>query len=303
MNKTFHPELQTIARFLPRGVGKPWLVRLLRRLPMPSRKLPDGISVTERQLQGAVSVRVIGASPDGTKRPVILWIHGGGYIIGSAKQDDWVCARFAQRLNAIVVSVEYRLAPEHPFPAPLEDCFSAYEFILREAESLGVDPTKIIIAGQSAGGGLAAALALLLHDRGCAKPLLQLLVYPMLDDRTVLRPTNSKMFRLWDQASNKLGWSYYLGKEPGDPSVPDHAAPARREDFSGLPTAWLGVGTHDLFYEEDLLYVKKLREANVSVTLEVVEGAFHGFDAASPSAEVSERFFSSQIEAIERALQ
>ena len=297
----FHPELQSLARWLPRGVGRLWLVKLLRRLPIPAAKLPEGMTVQVHALD-AIAVRVIGKPSEGEARPVILWIHGGGYVIGAAKQDDMICARLAKRLDAIVVSIDYRLAPEHPFPTPLEDCFAAYEFVQREAALLGVDPARLVIAGQSAGGGLAAALTLLVHDRQRPPPKLQLLIYPMLDDRTVLRSVDDGPHRLWDSSSNRLGWTCYLGREPGSADVSDHAAPARRSDASGLPPTWIGVGTCDLFHDEDLAYAERLRAAGVPVTLEVVEGAFHAFDVLVPKAEVSRRFFDSQVHAIEAAL-
>ncbi len=300
----FHPELRTAARWLPRGVGRPWLVKLARLMPMPSVPMPAGITVREVQLDANQPLRgrVIGAPPDGSARPVMLWIHGGGYVIGTAKQDDGLCARFARRLGMTVVSVDYRLAPEHPFPAPLDDCFAAYEFIHREAASLGVDPSRLVIGGQSAGGGLAAALTLLVHDRKRPAPRLQLLVYPMLDDRTVERAIDGRAHRLWDQQSNRYGWTSYLAQAPGSPGITDLAAPARRVDFSGLPPAWIGVGSCDLFHDEDLAYAAALRDAGVTTTLEIVEGAFHGFDAALPKAAVSRRFFESYVAAIEKAL-
>lgn len=301
MPSPFHADLRVAAMFLPRGVGAPWIVRMMRRMPIPAGKLPAGLTLTERRF-GAAGIRVIGAPVDGTPRPAMLWIHGGGYVIGAAQQDDGICARFAERLGVVVVSVDYRLAPEHPFPAPLDDCIAAYEYVLTEAHSLGIDTTRLVIAGQSAGGGLAAALVLALQDRGLPLPLLQVLVYPMLDDRTVTRPVDGRVHRVWDQRSNRYGWTSYLGREPGGPAVPDLAAPARREALGGLPPTWIGVGTADLFHDEDLAYARRLREAGVPVELEVVEGAFHGFDAVLPKAGVSRAFFESQAAAIERAV-
>lgn len=300
----FHPDLQRAARWLPRGVGRGWLVKVMRALPMPTPRLPTGVTVRERALDGRgnASVRIIGAADGGTPRPALLWIHGGGYVIGRAKQDDGLCARFVKALGVTVVSVDYRLAPEHPFPTPVEDCFAAYELLHREAAALGVDPSRVVIGGQSAGGGLAAALALLIHDRGRPAPRLQLLVYPMLDDRTVLRAVDDRHHRLWDAPSNRLGWTSYLGREPGGAEVPDHAAPARRAELRGLPAAWIGVGTCDLFHDEDVAYAERLRQAGVGVELERVDGAFHGFDAALPNAPVSQRFFDAQCAAIARAL-
>lgn len=299
----FHPELRSVARWLPRGVGRPWLVKLVRRVPLPSARLPAGITLREVALEpsSTVRVRVIGPS-GGEPRPVMLWIHGGGYVMGRAKQDDALCARFAKRLGVTVVSVDYRLAPELPFPGPLEDCFAAYDFVHREAASLGVDPARLVIAGQSAGGGLAAALTLLVHDRQRPAPKLQLLAYPMLDDRTVTREVDGRHHRLWDAKSNRYGWAAYLGRAGGSEGVSDHAAPARRSDLRGLPPAWIGVGTCDLFHDEDLAYAAQLRAAGVPTTLEVVEGAFHAFDAVVPKAKVSERFFDAQVAAIDEAI-
>jgi acetyl esterase/lipase len=234
-------------------------------------------------------------------RPALLWFHGGGYVIGKAALDDALCVRFAERLGAVVVSVDYRLAPDQPYPAALDDGFAAFEFLHQQAEALAVDPSRVAIGGQSAGGGLAAALTLRVFDAGRTAPALQLLVYPMLDDRTCERPTDGRLYRLWDAPSNQLGWSAYLGRDPGGPDVPDHAAPGRRVDLTGLPPAWIGVGTHDLFHDEDLDYAARLTNAGVPVSVEIVEGAFHGFDAVSPGAPVSQRFFDVQIDALRSA--
>lgn len=301
---SFHPDLQSVARWLPRGVANPWSVRLLRLLPTPRPKLPAGVTATERPLPGGGSVRILaGPAPSpAALRPAILWIHGGGYVIGAARQDDPVCARLALALDAVVVSVDYRLAPEHPFPTPVEDCFAAYSLLHAEAAAIGIDPARVAIAGRSAGGGLAAALALLVHDRGAPAPALQLLVYPMIDDRTVARPEDTPHFRLWNGPSNRYGWACYLGREPGGDDVPEHAAPARRQDLRGLPPAWVGVGTRDLFHDEDLAYAARLRDAGVPVTVEVVEGAFHGFDAVAPDAPVSRAFFAAQVAALRAAV-
>lgn len=267
---------------------------------MISPRLPEGITRRELEVGPGVRVRVIGPAGSGP-RPVVLWIHGGGYVMGRAKQDDGFCGRLAQRLGATIVSVDYRLAPELPFPGPLEDCFAAHEYVHREAVSLGVDPSRMVIAGQSAGGGLAAALTLLVHDRGRPAPRLQLLVYPMLDDRTVTRELDGRHHRLWDAESNRYGWASYLGRAGGSDGVSDHAAPARRSDLRGLPPAWIGVGTCDLFHDENLAYAARLRAAGVPTTLEVIEGAFHAFDAVVPRAPVSQRFFDAQVAAIEQA--
>ncbi|MCY1055892.1 alpha/beta hydrolase [Nannocystis sp. SCPEA4] len=292
-----------MAKWLPRGAVRRWSLWLLERLPMPTPRLPEGVTVTVRQLDGtSATVRVIRGPGDARARPVVLWIHGGGYVIGSAKQDDLVCARIALRLGAVVVSVDYRLASRHPFPAPLDDCVAAWELIHREAPALGVDPTRSIIVGQSAGGGLAAGLVLRLADGGRPLPRLQVLVYPMLDDRTVLRQIEGRHHRVWDRGSNAIGWSKYLGRAPGGADVSEYAAAARRVDLRGLPPTWLGVGTLDLFHDEDVDYAARLAAAGVPVELELVPGAYHGFDIVAPRARVSQGFVESQLKAMEGAL-
>ena len=302
---TFDPDLRGLARWLPQGVGRRWLLPILRLGPRHGapKRLPTGLTFREQQLgpDKAVSVRIF--SPEtGSQRPVLLWIHGGGFMLGTARADDSVACAFASELGAVVVSVEYRWAPENPFPTPLHDCLKAFEFIHAEAATLGIDPARVIIAGRSAGGGLAAALTFMVHDRGLPAPALQLLIYPMLDDRTVLKPVDGSMHRLWDQESNLMGWQSYLGKPPGSDGIDSLAAPARREDLSNLPRAWVGVGTHDLFFDEDVAWANRLKAAGVTVDLEIVEGAFHGFDAVAPGAPVSRRFHEAQLRAIRAAL-
>lgn len=289
----FHPDLRRVARYIPKQVVTPVTVPIMRAAErLLWRRTPEDIEVLT--LGSGVGVRLFrpqGASGPG---PALLWIHGGGYVIGSAAQDDVLCRRFARGLGMTVVSVDYRLAPAHPYPAPLEDCYSALKWLTRLP---AVDPTRVAIGGASAGGGLAAALALLARDRGEIPLAAQLLVYPMLDDRTVERKDlDNPGHRLWNQSSNKFGWSAYLGG--ADPEV---AVPARREELAGLPPAWLGVGTLDLFHDEDLAYAERLKAAGVPCHVEVVQGAFHGFDGIVPKAEVSQSFFDSQCALLREA--
>jgi acetyl esterase/lipase len=193
--------------------------------------------------------------------PALLWIHGGGYVIGTAAQDDPLCRLIAERLGVLVAAVDYRLAPEHPFPAPLDDCYDALTWLTARTN---VDAHRVAIGGASAGGGLAAALALLTRDRGEIQLALQLVSYPMLDDRTALRTdVDERNFRLWNCKANRFGWQSYLGAAPGTGAIAGLAAPARHQDLSGLPPAWVGVGTLDLFYNEDIAYAERLRAAGV----------------------------------------
>lgn len=283
----FHPELRRSARILPRQVITPVTLPFIRRASrLMWRKAPTDAEVLT--LASGVTVRLF--RPSGATSgpsPALLWIHGGGYVIGEAAQDDLLCRRFATELGATVVSVDYRLAPEHPYPTPLEDCYAALRWM---AKLPSVDPDRVAIGGASAGGGLAAALALLARDRGDIPLAAQLLVYPMIDDRTVERTgLDNPGHRLWNQSSNRFGWRAYLGD--ADPNV---AVPARRDDLAGLPPAWIGVGTLDLFHDEDLAYAERLRAAGVPCEVMVVAGAFHGFDGIAPKADVSQSFFRSQ---------
>lgn len=291
-NSPFHPDLRRIARLAPRSLVGPRSLPLLRRLTgLQTWGSPSGVEVLA--LGPGASVRV--QRPDSVSGPTaaLLWIHGGGYVLGRGAQDDGLCHRLSRELGITVGSVDYRLAPEHPYPAALEDCYAA---LLRLAELPGVDPTRIAIGGASAGGGLTAALALLARDRGEVSPALQLLSYPMLDDRSSALPPN-RDYRLWSPKSNAFGWASYLGG--ADPGV---AVPARRDDLAGAPPAWLGVGNLDLFYDEDLAYAKRLNDAGVPCELEVVDGAFHGFDLLVPKAGVSQSYFASQCASLRRAL-
>jgi acetyl esterase/lipase len=306
----FHPDLRRAARFFPKvTVNWPLLTvaRFLIRLQRMPR-VPEGVAVEDVRVPGpagAPPVRVRTYRPRTVQgpTPALLWIHGGGYILGRPEMDDLLCAEFVRELGILVVSVDYRLAPEHPFPAPLEDCYAALRWLFAQAGALGVLPERIAIGGASAGGGLTAALAQLAHDRKEVRPAFQLLVYPMLDDRTTTRTDiDGTNHRAWNQGSNVFGWRAYLGREPGGAEVPAHAVPARREDLSGLPPAWLGVGTCDLFHDEDLAYARRLEAAGVPCDVAVVTGAFHGFDVITRGAEVAREFRGVYTTALRRAL-
>ena len=291
MTSPIHPELRRVARVLPRrAVSRRTLPFVRFPMGLMARRQPDGVEI---HTVGDVSVRL--HRPPGTTTgpsPALLWIHGGGFVLGTAAQDDRTCRRIARRHGAVVAAVEYRLSPEHPFPVPLDDCHDALAWLAARDE---VDAGRVAIGGTSAGGGLAAGLALLARDRGEVHPVAQVLAYPMLDDRTVLRnDIDQRSLRLWDNRSNAFGWSSYTGLPPGSPAVPALAAPARYEDLTGLPPAWIGVGTLDLFHDEDVAYAGRLRDAGVDCELHVVEGAFHGFDGVVPRSQVSKEFLAGQ---------
>jgi acetyl esterase/lipase len=248
----------------------------------------------------AAAVRVYSPPHEGGGRPCIVWIHGGGYMFGSGLVPDRRLNVWVERLECVVVSVEYRLAPEHTYPAALDDCYAALAWTAANAQELGIDPMRIVVAGASAGGGLAAALTLLTRDRGEVPVAFQLLIYPMIDDRNVT-PSSQADAPVWSRKANLLGWRAYLGHEPGADDVPTYAVPARADDLSGLPPTWIGVGTLDLFRDENIEYAKQLLAAGVSTELHVYSGAPHGFEQLAPKAAVARRFRRDISEALGRA--
>lgn len=286
--RQFHPDLQLLSVVLPSRVVGP------RTLPVVQKvaQLAPGIRGSEtHEIGSGATVRVFRRSGNSAPAaPGLLWIHGGGYLVGSAAQDDGLCRAFARRTGATVVSVDYRLAPQFPYPAPLDDCHAALVWMSDQPD---IDSSRIAIGGASAGGGLAAALAIRARDEGPVDPVLQLLAYPMLDDRT---DTADSRHRLWDARSNRFGWSSYIGE--ADPST---VSPARHADLAGLAPVWIGVGTRDLFFDEDTIYGDRLERAGVPCDFLSIPGAFHGFDLVARRAGVSRNFFDSQCTALRDA--
>lgn len=231
----------------------------------------------------------------------ILHIHGGGFIAGSAESYDQINRWFAGVLKCVVVSVDYRLSPATPFPGALEDCYAAIQWLRQNATSLGIDPSRVAVKGESAGGGLAAALAIMMRDRGDPPVAFQCLTYPMLDDRSPVEPNPYVGEFIWTPENNKSAWQAYLGREPGQSGVSNYAAAARTEDFSGLPPTFMAVGTLDLFLEEDLDFARRLLRAAVPVELHVYAGAYHGFQFAG-DVEPVRQYFQDCKSALSRAL-
>jgi acetyl esterase/lipase len=296
------PELRTPFLLVPLSITNRAVLRLLR-LSTPKPGLQPDVVLTERSVPGSVHAKAFVFDPvDRTSAGALVWIHGGGYVGGRAAMDQELCARFASELGALVVSVEYRLAPEDPFPAPLDDCFAVLSWLHDEAAALGVDPAGIAVGGASAGGGLAAAVVQRAHDEGVPVAF-QLLEYPMLDDRTVLSDNRRDRGRFgWTPASNRFGWASYLGHAPGEPETRPYAAPGRRTDLTGLPPAWVGVGELDLFFDEDVEYVERLEAAGVPVTFVSVPGMYHGADAIVADAPSMRRFRQRMIDAVRAGL-
>ena len=301
------PELRHPILLVPVHLG-PGALRLIRKDPVPPGPVAPGVDMAHRTLpdredHDAVEVFVYDAPGGPPTSGALLWMHGGGYVMGHPVMDHELCSEFAVDLDVVVVSVDYRLAPEHPFPAGLEDCYAALRWLHDHADELGVDPARIAIGGDSAGAGLAAALAQFAVDRGEVPVCFQLLVYPMLDDRTVLRPDHGGTGTfVWTPRSNEFGWTSYLGHPPGDDEARPYAVPARREDLAALPPAWIGVGDLDLFHAEDLAYADRLRAAAVPCQVDVVAGMYHGADAVFGKSAAMAAFRAAKKDALRAGL-
>lgn len=250
-----------------------------------------------------VSVRVFRPRSGDELLPAVLSIHGGGFMMGDLSSDDVLNGRIASQVGCVVVGVEYRLAPEHPYPAPLEDCYAALAWLFEHAARLGVDPARIGLRGMSAGGGLAAALALLVRDRGEFSLCFQMLDYPMLDDRHITQSSrNDTEPRVWNATANRFGWRSYLGELAGRPDMPPYAVPARAASLAGLPPACLFIGSADLFVDEVTEYACRLNAAGVMTELHVYPGGFHGFELMLPQTALARRFTADNLSALRRGL-
>ena len=314
------PELLPMLELLPsfdfneetlRAVRAGAAISPMKRPPLSAEQ--EAVACEQRFIAGppgAPDVRVLVYTPPGKKpqtgRPGILHVHGGGYILGNPELNDGSNRSIATEQDCVIVSVDYRLAPETRFPGALEDCYAGLTWLHAQAEQLGVDSSRIAIAGESAGGGHAAALAILARDRGgpAARVCFQLLDSPMLDDRTGSGsdPHSYCGEFVWTAASNRFGWQALLGIEPGTRAVPPEAVPARVEDLTGLPPIFITVGALDLFLEENLEYARRLIRAGVPTELHVVPGAFHGFAMAGQSPQV-QAYLRLRRDALTRAFQ
>lgn len=235
--------------------------------------------------------------------PCLYWMHGGGHVVGQVEQDDPTLEHLVASLGCVALSVDWRRPPEHPFPAPMDDCYAGLVWAQENADLLGIDRSRLAIGGTSSGGGAAAGLALLARDRGEVSVAFQLLMYPMLDDRNVT-PSSRLVTdpRLWNRTSNMIAWRAYLGEATaGSDEVSEYAAPARATALVGLPPAYIAVGDLDLFVDEDIDYAQRLIQAGVTTELRVYPRAPHGFDLYNPDAAVSLRYLRDRDEALRRA--
>lgn len=301
-----HDELRDPKLYLPTTISNDVALKIGRTLlgAAPPGPIVPGVTVATERITapGRPDVRVLVYEPAERARPsgALVWIHGGGLIMGTPEQGNALCSRFAAELGIVVVSVDYRLAPEHPFPAGLDDCVTALAWTHEKAERLGIDPARVAVGGDSAGGGLAAALAQRAHDEGGPSICFQLLQYPMLDDRTALRDGADTF--VWTRASNRYAWQAYLGHPVGQDETRPYSVPARRDDLTGLPPAWIGVGSIDLFQVECAAYALRLEASGVRVDHLEVPGMYHAAEVFVPNAPSMVSFVDAMVEALRTGL-
>lgn len=255
-----------------------------------------GVVITDRPDLGPGTILVTPQARQSAS--ALMLIHGGGFVIGAPENVLPKAAHFARALGITVICPGYRLAPEARFPAAHNDCHNVWTNLVKNADELSIDPNAIVVGGYSAGSGLAANLVHRLRDEGCTQPAAQLLIYPMLDDRTALRTEIDKpRHRVWSNRNNRFAWTRFLGHDLGQDGA-HYAIAARREDLSGLPPTWLGVGNCDLFLDENREYFQKLSDAGNDCTYVEVDGGIHGFDMSG--TDLAKTFTASQVDFLRR---
>jgi acetyl esterase/lipase len=309
--------LSVIGEQLPSAIT-PEMIPLMRQAGVDAGALASvsdeelsrggAFTITERNVPGGPGdpdISLLICSPTGVQgaRPAIYHTHGGGMVIGDNRTGLPEVLEVAERYGAAVVSVEYRLAPETPHPGPIDDVYAGLVWTAKNAADLGIDPDRIVIAGASAGGGLTAALALMARDRGGPAVFAQMLLCPMLDDRNNTVSTAQGAGRgVWDRTANATGWGALLGDAAGGPDVSPYAAPARATDLSGLPPAFVDVGSAETFRDEDVAYATAIWQAGGQAELHVWPGGFHGFDLLAPTAAVSQDAKAARLRWLDRVL-
>jgi len=289
-------QIATVRR-LAREVGE----SVLAEVPPSDRVLRE--DRTAPGPNGDVRVRTYRPADAAGALPCLIWFHGGGMVFGLPEQDELGSDAYAEQVPCVVASVDYRLAPEHPHPAPVEDCYAALTWVAENADELGVDPARIAVGGASAGGCLATAVALMARDRGGPAPAFQLLVYPMLDDRCDTPSMSEFPDNLtWTREHTRAGWDALLGGRSGGDDVDQYAAPARAPDLTGLPPALIQVGELEVFRDEDIDYATRLIRAGVPTQLHIYPRAYHSVDFLMPMAGTSVRMSEERLEALRAAL-
>lgn len=268
----------------------------------------DGVDIEDRTAPGFdgdpdVTVRLYRPSGRSDPLPALLWIHAGGWVLGDLELEDLTAAQLAKDVQCTVAAVDYRLAPEHPYPAALHDCHAALRWLRSRGDELGIDAARVAVGGASAGGNLAAGLSLMTRDRGEPQPVFQMLIYPALDDSNVEQASATLPDTLfWTRANALEAWSAYLGRKPGSAGVEAYAAPLRATDLAGLPPAYIAVGDIDLFVDENVEYARRLIAAGVPTELHVYPGAYHAFDVFTPMGKISRQFAADRSATLRRML-
>jgi acetyl esterase/lipase len=306
------PELAAIAAMAPQldlrdvGAARKGMAAIAAQLAAAGAAPRDDRVVTEeRRIPGPaaglqVPVRIYRPRSSGRSRPLLVYLHGGAFCLGDLESEHARCLNICGELGFPIVSVDYRLAPEHPFPAGVEDSYAALVWAARNAAELGGDPARLAVGGASAGGGLAAGVALMARDRGTPPLAFQLLIYPVLDDR--LDTPSMRAFvdtPIWDRPNTEQMWRHYLGRPSGEVSA--YAAPARATDLAGLAPAYLMTAEFDPLRDEGIEYASRMLAAGVPTELHNYPGAFHGFDQMGATA-LSRAAIAEQLSALRRAL-
>lgn len=273
------------------------------QLVAPPNPLAGAVRMTDHAVTAQLRVRVYRPAGHDGVLPAVLDIHGGGMVRGSVAGGEAMACRIAVETPAVVASVDYRLAPEHPYPAAIDDCYAALEWLASRADDLRIDAGRLAVNGGSAGGGLAAGTALLARDRGGPSLALQVLVYPMLDDRNDTPSSHQiRDLGVWDRDANEAAWAAYLGPLADTDAIPPYAAPARAGDLRGLPPTYLDVGELDLFRDEDIDYARRLAASGVPTELHVYPGGVHASQLVAPTSELAVRTVGYRLAALRRAL-
>ena len=311
MKKIFNSELDLILSNMPKMNLNPNRIQSIRNSMKEASNnnsllINESISISNKFILSSdkkVNIRLRIYQPKEKTKDTfgLLWFHGGGFALGIPEQDDFICQRFVLEANCVVVSVDYRLAPENPFPTPLEDCYEGLKWFSENSNKLGISSSRIAVAGVSAGGCLAAAVSLLARDRKGPLIEFQMPLYPMLDNRNTT-PSSYEILdrRIWNREENLQAWSMYLGSKHTD-DVSPYAAPSHATDLSGLPPTYICIGDLDPLRDEVISYVTRLSQAGVPTEFHLYPGCFHGFDQLS-NIKISKRASTEYIQALKRAM-
>lgn len=301
------PELKQGVNLLP-PLHLPDDLIIARQLNLHPAASSEFVRSTKGYISGAASQEMLIKIYEPVHRdakkllPALLWIHGGGYVLGHPDGEESLCESFVNAANCVVISPDYRLAPEHPFPAAIEDCYAALVWMKSAADELNIDLSRIAVGGGSAGGGLTAALALMARDKGGPAICFQMPLYPMIDDRNAT-PSSHEITdpAVWNRANNLSAWKMYLG-EHANGDISPYAAPSRAKSLAGLPPTYTCVGQLDPFRDETIDYVTRLAQAGVDVEFQLYPGCYHAFEHVVPNAEISQRAKNGYVDALTKAL-